>query len=287
MAIHIKDVSDDTLWFVSTCTHVGESVDWDRGGAARRSWIQEMLPHGLQIKVALDGDQPIGFIHLLPIEHSALNLNGHDLYVIPCMALKEAYHGQGVGRKLVEAAEDAAQATGAQGLAVVGHESEDDPAFMPADFFYHLGYQEVDYWEHAVILWKRFTEDAEPPCFAEPTWDYEPVPGKVAFDAFWHRQCLTTATEIISAREVVAEFGDRVLLREYDATDPAVRERYRIGRLLAVNGREINWLCEVTREEMRQAILEELDGCSYCGGCGEKHPAERSIRRKGERDERA
>jgi len=258
MAIHIEDVNHDTLWFVSTCTHVGETADWDRGGAVRRSWIEEMLPRGLQIKVALDGDQPIGFIHLLPIEHSAFGLIGRDLLTIPCLALQDAHHGQGVGRMLMEAAEVASRTTDARGLAVMGHEWEDDFWFMRADFFKHFGYQEAGRRGNAVILWKRFTDDAEPPRFFDPSWDYEPVPGKVAFDAFWHRQCQTTATEISNVREVCAEFGDRVLLREYDATDPAVRERYEIGRLLAVNGREIGWGYEAPREGLRQAIQEEL-----------------------------
>jgi GNAT superfamily N-acetyltransferase len=261
MDIRIEDISDDTMWFVSTCTHVDESADWDRGGAVRAFWIENMLPSGLQIKVALDGDRPIGFVHLLPIELSAFRLMGHDLLTIPCLALQDAYHGQGVGRMLMEAAEAAARATTARGLAIVGHEWADDFWFMRDDFFRHFGYEEAGRVGNMVILWKRFDDDADPPRFFEPKWDYTPVPGKVAFDAFWHRQCLTTATEINNVREVCAEFGDRVLLREYDATDPAVRQRYQIGRQLMVNGREIGWGYEAPRDGLRQAILEELARC--------------------------
>jgi GNAT superfamily N-acetyltransferase len=258
MAIHIEDISDDTLWFVSTCTHVGESADWDRGGAVRRSWIEEMLGRGLQIKVVLDGDQPVGFAHVLPIELSAFGLMGRDLLTIPCLTLLDTYHGQGIGRMLMEAAETAARATDAHGLAVVGHDWQDDFWFMRADFFRHFGYQEAGRRGHAVILWKRFTGDPQPPRFLEPSWAYEPVPGKVVFDAFWHRQCLTIATEINNVREVCAEFGDRVMLREHDATDPAVRQQHEIERRLMVNGREIGWGYEAPREGLRQEILKEL-----------------------------
>ena len=74
------------------------------------------------------------------------------------------------------------------------------------------------------------------------------------FDAFWHRQCLTTATEILRVREVCAEFGDRVLLREYDATDSAVRTQHEIGRQLMVNGQAIGWGYEAPRDGLRRAI---------------------------------
>jgi len=148
----IEDLNDETLWFVATCAHVGENPDQDRGGAVRKAWIEEMLPQGLQIKVALAGEQPIGFIHLLPIEHTAFGLKGHGILSIPCLALKDAYHGRGIGRMLMEAAEAAARATDAQGLALVGHEWEGDFWFMRADFFQHLGYQEAGRRGNAIIL---------------------------------------------------------------------------------------------------------------------------------------
>ena len=260
MAIHIQDVNDEALWFVATCTHVGETRDWDRGGAARKAWIEGMLPRGLQIKVALDGEQPIGFVHLLPIEHTAFGLRGHDLLTIPCLTLREEYHGRGIGRMLMEAAEASARATDARGLALVGHEWEDEFWFMRADFFRHFGYEEAGRRGNAVILWKRFADNAVPPQFFQRAWTFEPVPGKVAFDAFWNRQCLTSATEIHNVREVCGEYGDRILLREYDCTDPAVRERYQTGRLLAVNGREIGWGYEAPREGLRAAIQKVLVG---------------------------
>jgi GNAT superfamily N-acetyltransferase len=100
VAIHLQDVNEETLWFAATCAHVEETADWDRGGAVRKVWIEEMLPQALQIKVALGGGQPIAFIHLLPIEHTALGLKGQDLLTISCLSLKDAYQGRGIGRLL-------------------------------------------------------------------------------------------------------------------------------------------------------------------------------------------
>jgi hypothetical protein len=161
---------------------------------------------------------------------------------------------------LMEAAEAAARATDAKGLALVGHQWEDDFWFMRADFFRHFGYHEAGRRGNQVILWKRFTRDAEPPRFFKPSWIYEPASAKVTFDAFWHRQCLTTATEIDNVRAVCAEFGDRVLLREHDTTDPVVRGRCEIGRRLMVNGREIGWGYEAPSEGLRKAIQDALVG---------------------------
>ena len=85
-----------------------------------------------------------------------------------------------------------------------------------------------------------------------------PEPGKVAIDLFWSRSCLTTDTEAERVREVAAEFGDAVVLREYCADDPGVRAHYGIYRAIFIDGQEVGWGYEAPKEGLRAAIREAM-----------------------------
>jgi hypothetical protein len=52
----------------------------------------------------------------------------------------------------------------------------------------------------------------------------------------------------VHVREVCAEFGDDVILREYDATMPGMRERFGIPRALYIDGVEKGWGYELSIE---------------------------------------
>jgi hypothetical protein len=91
-------------------------------------------------------------------------------------------------------------------------------------------------------MFKPFAEGVRAPKFVER--QYRPprlVPGKVIVEAFWSPQCLTTALDIVHVRQVCAEFGEDVMLRELNAGMPGMRERFGIPRTLYFNGVEKGW----------------------------------------------
>ena len=99
---------------------------------------------------------------------------------------------------------------------------------------------------------------AQPPDFLKPSWTFEPIPGKVAVDLFYFTFCMTSDLEAQRVREVVAGFGDRVMLREYCADEREVFLRHQQPRGIFVNGTEISWGYEAPKDGIRKAIAEAL-----------------------------
>lgn len=243
-------------YFVSTCTHVNESAEIDASSRRRLSWFKKMCGRGLRIKIATMNGEPAGFIYVMPVEVCPWGPLGRDLAVFPCLVAHSKVKGQGIGRALVAAAEAEAERQGKKGLVTYGYYH--DFWFMPAPYFEKLGFEVAARRGDEVILWKVFDSSAEPPSFSERKHPLEPIPGKVIVDLFFNTFCLTSDVEAERVREVAAEFGDAVTLREYDAGDREVLERHGRSRGIFVNGEEIFWGHEAPREGIRDAISQAL-----------------------------
>ena len=238
--IRVSDVTEDTLWYVACCAQVDEGTETEQAAKLHEDWMRRTLTRGgMLAKVAIDGDEPIGFLFLVPIERTSWYIAGEGLFTIQCMNVEDEYRGAGVGEMLLIAAEESARAH-AKGMAVIAYDPSD--WFMPASFFQAQGYQEVDRRGSSVLMFKPFIESAAVPNFVPR--QYRPPhlnPGKVIVEAFWSPQCLTTALDILHIREVCAEFGDDVILREMNAGVPGMRERFGIPRTIFFNGVEKGW----------------------------------------------
>ena len=258
-SLQIRDVTAEDDRFVASCTHVGETEEWDASCQRRIPRLREMQTQGMRVKVALFDGQHAGFLYLLPIEIAPTGPVGQDLSVIQCLTVKNELKGQGIGHALVAAAEEEARSQGRKGIVVTGFYH--DFWFMPAPFFEACGFTVVRRQGKAAILWKVFADRAQTPPvpdFMERRYRFTPIEGKVAIDLFWSRSCLTTDTEAQRVREVVAEFraefGDAVALRKYCSDDPAIRARYGIERAIFIDGQEVGWGYEAPKEGLREAI---------------------------------
>jgi GNAT superfamily N-acetyltransferase len=242
--IRVSDVTEEHLWYVACCAQVDQSDEQKQAADLHEDWMRMALTRGgMRAKIALDGERPIGFIFLLPVERTAWYIAGEELFTIQCMNVEDEYRGHQVGEKLLRAAEETARRH-AKGIAVIAFEPSD--WFLPASFFQSQGYQEVERRGSSVLMFKPFVEDAPVPQFVPR--QYRPPripPGKVIVEAFWSPQCLTTALEILHVREVCAEFGDEVILRELNASMPGMRQRFGIPRTLFINGVEKGWGYEI------------------------------------------
>lgn len=242
--IRVSDVMEETLWYAACCAQTDEGAETQQAAKLHEDWMRKTLTRrGMYTKVALDGDQPIGFIFALPIGRTSWYIAGDELLTIQCMNVEEAYRGRRVGEQLLVAVEEAARSR-AKGMAVIAYDPSD--WFMPASFFRGQGYQEVERRGTSVLMFKPFAADAPAPSFVPRHYrPPRPIPGKVIVETFWSPQCLTTALDILHVREVCAEFKDDVILHELNASMPGMRERFGIPRTLFINGVEKGWGYEI------------------------------------------
>lgn len=266
--VKIRDMEAGDHYFVSTCTHVRESDEIDASSRRRLAWLKDMQEQGSRVKVALYGREQTGFLHVMPIEICPWGPLGRDLMVIPCLVVKEKAKGNGMGRALVASAVEEARAQGMKGLVTTAYYH--DFWFMPAPFFEACGFTRVgatrevtsegekEYLDREALLWKVWDSSAERPEALKPDYHFEPLPGKVAIDLFWNAFCQTSNIEAERVREVVEEFGDAVVLREWSADDRATFSRRQIPRAILVNGFKVGWGYEAPKDGVREAISQEL-----------------------------
>jgi len=259
----VRDARPLEDYFVATCSHTGESDEIDASGRRRAAWMEAMQEHGLRAKVATIDGRPVGFVYTMPIEICPWGPVGRDLTVLPCLWVLPDQMKRGAGRALVAAAEEEARRQGSKGIVTTAYEQYD--WFMPAAFFGSRGFVEARRRGGTAIVWRPFDDTAEPPQFLEPNYRYEPVPGKVVVDLFWHTFCQTVDVEAARVREVAAEFGDRVALNEYCADDRDTLLRYQIPRAIYVNGTEIGWGYEAPRDGIREAITKAIASVGAAG----------------------
>lgn len=254
--MEIVDLTSEYMRFVALCTHIDDTNDdRERAARVRAAWLNDNLGRGLSVKVAVDGGRPVGFVHCLPIERGAWGMSGTDLMTIPCLTLRGEYvygrkTGSGYGRALIKAVESEARKS-KKGVAVLAYDN--DFWFMPASFFKRLGYRESSRQGDAVILLKEFGL-VEPPTMHKLNYRPNLVPGKVVVDAFWNPICMTSIIEIMHIREVCAEYGNRLLLNEYDCGNRSILERYQTARALFINGEAKGWGYEAPKDGLRSEI---------------------------------
>jgi GNAT superfamily N-acetyltransferase len=259
--MQVVDLTDEHMRFVALCTHT-DDPDEERDDAARvrESWLRDAMARGLRVKVAVDAGRPVGFAHCLPIELGAWGMSGRDLMTVPCLTLRyDRVYGQergsGYGRLLMEAVEEEARRKG-KGVAVLAYDH--DFWFMPASFFSGLGYREVARRGTAVIMLKS-PEPVAPPVMHSLTYQPQLIPGKVVVDALWNPICLTSIVEIQRVREVCTEYGEAVVLNEFNCGDRDILERYQTSRALFVNGAPKGWGYAAPRDELRKEIYKALE----------------------------
>jgi len=244
-------------YFVSACSHVNESDEVNARARQRNKWFKDHYPMGLRVKVGLLDGNPAGFLYLIPIEICPWGPLGKDLMVLPCLfVVKKAQH-KGIGQALLAEAEKETKYQKRKALTVFGFYN--DFWFMPAPFFEKCGFSVVQQKNDAAILWKVFDESAQHPTFLERNYKFKSVPNKVVVDLFWNGFCLTSNGEAQRVREVVAEFGDSVVLNEYCADDRNILLRYQTSRDIFVNGSEIWWGHAAPKEGIREAISKALN----------------------------
>ncbi len=238
--------------------------DWSdemrEAGNHKERWYRRMRERGLRVKLALDDNGTVaGMIQYAPIEHSSAAGRGlHSIYCIWVHGYAKGrgnFQKRGMGTALLEAAEEDARSLGSGGMAAWGLAL---PFWMRASWYRKHGYVPADRQGMAVLLWKRFTEDAEPPHWIRKKKAPVATPGRVTVTAFINGWCPAQNITAERARRAAAELGERVVFEEHHTWDRAVFEHWGISDGVFVDGREVSTGPPLSYARMRAIIARRL-----------------------------
>lgn len=210
-------------------------------GDHKARWYRRMKDSGLGVKLATDDAGVVGgMIQYVPIEYSMAE--GRDLYFVLCIWVHGYKQGRGnfqkrgMGRALLQAAEEDARARGAKGLAVWGMAI---PVFMRASWFKKHGYKTADRMSFQTLLWKPFSEDARPPRWIRPNKKPGSLPGRVSVTSLMNGWCPGMNMVMERAKRAAAEFGDKVEFRMIDTFERPAFLEWGISDGLFINNRPV------------------------------------------------
>ncbi|GAB4303312.1 MAG: hypothetical protein Kow0090_18890 [Myxococcota bacterium] len=239
--------------------------DWSEeakgSGSRKKEWFERMKDKGLRVKLAIDDTGEVGgMIQYIPIEHSFVD--GRDLYFIYCVWVHGYKQGRGnfqkrgMGRALIQAAEEDARSLGAKGIAAWGLWL---PFWMKASWFKKQGYKKADRQGLALLVWKPFSEDAEPPkWFEKKKQPSEKIPGKVIVTSYVNGWCMAMNIIYERAKRASQEFGDKVVFKEVDTCDRECIAQCGLSDALFIDGKEISFGPPPSYEKLHAIIAKKV-----------------------------
>ena len=238
--------------------------DWSdeikEAGNHKEIWYSRMKDKGLRVKLALDDSGTVGgMIQYAPIEHSTVE--GKDLYFIYCIWVHGYKQGrgdfrrQGMGKALLQAAEDDVRALGAKGIVAWGLRL---PIWMKASWFKKYGFKIADKEGMQALMWKPFTTDAVPPKWSRQVKSPSPVPGKVTITSFHSGWCPAQNIVVERAKRLAqdSELKDKAAFREIDTFDPAVFREWGIADALFVDNKQVRTGPPPSYEKIRKLVVK-------------------------------
>jgi predicted N-acetyltransferase YhbS len=229
-------------------------------GDQKQKWYNKMKEKGLRVKFVQDDKGIIaGMIQYVPIEYSTFE--GKNLYVVLCIwvhghkAGRGDYRKQGMGKALLNAAEEDVKRLGADGLVTWGLII---PVFMRASWFRKQGYKTVNKAGIMRMLWKPFNEKAEPPKFMKIIKQPEKGDGKVNVTLFRNGWCQTVNIACERAKRACQEFPGKINLQEFDTIDREDVKEWGIIDSLYIDGKEVSIGPAPSYEKIRKKIEKRV-----------------------------
>jgi GNAT superfamily N-acetyltransferase len=262
MIVMIVDLSKELepLYFVCLAEW---NQDLVKVKSIKKRWYDRMKNIGLRVKIALTDDKvAAGMIEYMPIENACVE--GAHLYYVNCIWVhgysgkgRGNLQGKGVGKALLQTAEEDVRDLGMNGLAVWGLSEK---LWMNAIWYQKQGYQKVDQLGWFVLLWKPFNKYAKSPKWRRSEFHQELVPGKVKITSFFSGQCCSENYVYQSAKKAASEYGDLVVFEEIDMNKAENRNKYGFGWRLYIEGENLFTGYPPSYLQIKAKIEEKLGG---------------------------
>ncbi len=238
--------------------------DWSdeirEAGDHKACWYEKMKDKGLGVKLALDDRGEVGgMIQYVPVEYSPAD--GQDLYFISCTWVhgykkgRGNFQKRGMGKALLCAAEEDVRQRGAKGIAAWGAAL---PFWMKASWYKKQGYRKADSLKGAVLLWKSFTDDAQPPKWIRPKQKPKAGSDKVLVTAFYNGVCPAQNMVLERAKRAASTFGEQVEFQEICTFDRQVFLEWGIFDGLFINGKALRTGPPPSYRKIHRAIEKQV-----------------------------
>lgn len=237
------------------------SDDLKEVAPVKKKWCSYMEEKGLGAKLARNSEgKYLGMVQYLPAEYSSIE--GEGLYFIQCVWIPKGkevqgdYRKQGIGKALLQAAEEDIRSRGAKGIAAWGVSI---PVWMKASWYRKQGYVRAQKEGIMELVWKPFSSDAQPPVFRKPRVKPQngKAEGKVLVHSYVNGLCPAMNLGAERARRAVQQAGERV---EYSQTSTLeAKEIAESGMVdaLFINGKEMPLGPPPSEKKILKAILRE------------------------------
>jgi GNAT superfamily N-acetyltransferase len=239
--MQIIDITDEYLPSYFVCLS-DWSEEMKEAGNHKKLYYEKMKKSGLRVKLALDSEnRPGGMIQYLPIENSFVE--GEGLYFIQCIWVhgykkgRGNYQGRGMGSALLRASEEDVLSLGGKGVAVWGVSL---PFWMKASWYKKFGYKKADRQGIMSLLWKPLHKDASPPKWIKVKRKPKLESGKVTVTGFINGWCPATNLVFERAKQASSKFGDKVVFREINTSDPNTAREWGISDTVYINHKQVS-----------------------------------------------
>ncbi len=224
-------------------------------GVRQKEWWRYAHTYlGLKTLIAYQSHRPVGHIELIPIEHAPRPVEGLGWLVVDCIKVDPIARGKGIGRGLIEAAQEYAQGQG-RGLAVLARRQG---PFMPAAFFQHMGFTVLESRDGEVLLAKELA--AGGPLRLLPL-RFQPrrEPGRVTLDFVHCPQCPYSGWALMEVQKQIARWQAPVQLRVHQTDDRRAVAELGLAQGVFVNGRPLETY-PPTPSAVLKAVQQAVEG---------------------------
>ncbi len=236
------------------------SADIREAGEHKACWFQRYRERGLRVKLYRDDDGAVaGMIQYLPIEHSYMD--GEGLYFILCIWVHGHTQGignrqgRGIGKALLEAAEQDVRELGGKGMAAWGLWL---PVWMKASWFRRHGYRKAERNGISLLVWKPFGATATAPHWVRQKKAPPLIPGKVAVTAFINGWCTVQNTVYERTKRACGEFGEQVVFTSIDTSAPETFAEWGIVDGIFIDGKCLNFGPPLSYEKIMNKIRKRV-----------------------------
>ncbi len=250
-----------------------------KGMTTRIRWIQQMLPKGLEIFIALEkpkpekikykwagellhadlavhGWVPKGLLECIPIEYALESVKGKKSLFIHCIWILPPFWHIGVAKGLIEAFLQKAQQVG--GASVLAFEGDKwfgtSIKYMPTSFFERFGFKEVTRDGSRVLLYLDLGANEPPKLLSPKTRRYDEK-DKITIDVLFNSQCPWSKLMIDSIKTNIKKYP-KMAVNLVKTDNRNTIEEYGMARGICINGHPV-----IRRMASWNEIRSEVEKC--------------------------